>query len=153
MSVDRSIKRVFGLVLVAAAVVVVSAIGGLSAVAGASGRPARAIAVDQGNPSAVPPILRPARASELTAINGAEAQRQAARSYGAPAGARYSSADIDAYAAVARPVVASGPAVKAPGDGFDYGAAAVGAGFAMGIVVLIAAGGIAVRRRRQPQYS
>ena len=61
-------------------------------------------------------------------------------------------ADVDAYAGVARPVAAIGPVVKAPGDGFDYGAAAIGAGFAVGIIVLITAGGIAVRRRRQPQY-
>jgi hypothetical protein len=152
MSIDRLTKRVFVLVLLAAALVAVSAVGGYSVAAGASGQPPRSVAVDQGNPSAVPPILRPARASERAAINRAEAQREAARSYSAPAGARYSSAETDAYAAVARPVAASGPVVKAPGDGFDYGAAAVGAGFAVGVIALIAAGGIAVRRRRQPQY-
>jgi hypothetical protein len=152
MSIDRLTKRVFVLVLLAAGLVAVSAVGGYSVAAGASGQPPRSIAVEQGNPSAVPPILRPATASELAAIKRAEAQREAARSYSAPAGARYSSADTDAYAAVARPVAASGPVVKAPGAGFDYGAAALGAGFTVGIVVLIAAGGIAVRRRRQPQY-
>ena len=47
-----------------------------------------------------PPILRVARASELAAINRAEAQERAAGSYSAPAGARYSSADTAAYAAV-----------------------------------------------------
>ena len=120
MSVDRLTKRVFVLMLLAAGLVAVFAVGGQSVVAGASGQPPRSIAVDQGNPSAVPPILRPARASERAAISRGEAQREAARSYGAPAGARYSSAETDAYAAVARPVAASGPVVKAP-DGFDYG--------------------------------
>ena len=77
---------------------------------------------------------------------------RAARSYSPPAGARYSSADTDAYAAFAHPVAASAPTVKAPGAGFDYGAAAVGAGLAVAIIVLITAGGLAVRRRRQPQF-
>lgn len=96
-----------------------------------------------------PPILRVARGSEAAAINRAEAQERAAVSYSAPAGARYSSA---AYAGFAHPVAASGPTVKAPGAGFDYGAAAVGAGLAVAIIVLITAGGLAMRRRRQPQF-
>ncbi len=99
-----------------------------------------------------PPILRVARASELAAIHRAEAQSAAAGSYSPPAGARYSSADTDAYAASVHPVAASAPTVKAPGDGFDFGAAAVGAGLAVAIIVLITAGGLAVRRRRQPQF-
>jgi hypothetical protein len=105
----------------------------------------------QGGPVG-PPILRVARASELAAIDRVEAQRQAALSYSPPAGARYSSADTDAYAAVAHPVASRASTVKAPGEGFDYGAAAVGAGLAAAIIVLIAAGGLVVRRRRQPQY-
>jgi hypothetical protein len=152
MCIDHPIKRVFMLVLVSAALAAVSAVGGHSVAAAASGQQPHSIAVEQGNPSAVPPILRPERASELAAIKRAEAQREAASSYRPPAGARYSSADTDAYAAIARPVAASGPVVKAPRAGFDYGAAALGAGFTVGIVVLIGAGGIAVRRRRQPQY-
>ena len=56
-----------------------------------------------------PPILRVARASELAAIKRAEVQQEAARSYSPPAGARYSSADTDAYAAVAHPVAVSAP--------------------------------------------
>ena len=99
-----------------------------------------------------PPILRVARASELAAINHAEAQARAAVSYSPPAGARYSSADTNAYATFAHPVAASAPTVKAPGAGFDYGAAAVGAGLAVAIIALITAGGLAVRRRRQPQF-
>ena len=99
------------------------------------------------------PILRVARASELAAIRRAEAQREAASSYSPPAGARYSSAVLDAYATLAHPpVAASAPTVKAPGDGFDFGAAAVGAGFAVAIIVLITAGGLVMRRRRQAQY-
>jgi hypothetical protein len=99
-----------------------------------------------------PPILRVARGSEAAAINRAEAQRKAAHSYSPGAGARHSSADTAAYAAVSHPVAASSSPVKAPGAGFDYGAAAVGAGLAVAIIVLITAGGLAVRRRKQPQF-
>lgn len=99
-----------------------------------------------------PPILRVARASELAAIKHPEAQARATLSYSPPAAARYSSADTNAYATFAHPVAASAPTVKAPGGGFDYGAAAVGAGLAVAIIVLITAGGLAVRRRRQPQF-
>jgi hypothetical protein len=100
-----------------------------------------------------PPILRVARASELATIHRAEVQREAARSYGPAAAARrYSSAETGAYAAFAHPVAAGAPTVKAPGDGFDFGAAAVGGGLAVAIIVLVGAGGLALRRRRQPQY-
>jgi hypothetical protein len=124
----------------------------------AIGAPAASAGVGPGPPTAAqagpvaPPILRVARASELAAINRAETQERAAGSYSPPAGARYSSAETDAYAWFAHPVAASASTVKAPGEGFDYGAAAVGAGLAVAIIVLIAAGGLAVRRRRQPQF-
>ena len=100
-----------------------------------------------------PPILRVARASELAAINRAEARQEAARSHTPAEGARFSSAALDAYATLAHPpVAASAPTIKAPGAGFDFGAAAVGAGLAVAIIVLITAGGLAVRRHRRPQY-
>ena len=102
--------------------------------------------------SAGPPILPVARAAGLAAIHRAEAQREAARSYSLPERARYSSAAFNAYATLAHPVAASAPTVTAPGDGFDYGAAAVGAGLAVTIIAAITAGGLAVRRRRQPQH-
>ena len=102
--------------------------------------------------SAGPPILSVARAAELAAIKRAEAQREAARSYSLPEGARYSSAAFNAYGTLAHPVAVSAPTVTAPGDGFDYGAAAVGAGLAVTIIAALTAGGLAVRRRRQPQH-
>lgn len=103
--------------------------------------------------SAGPPTLPVARAAELAAIHRAEAQREAARSYRLPEGARYSSAVFNAYATLAHPVAATAPTLTAPGDGFDYGAAAVGAGIAVTLIAVITAGGLAVRRRRQPQHS
>jgi hypothetical protein len=99
-----------------------------------------------------PPILRVARASELAAINRVEAQEQAAGSYSPSSGARYSNAESTAYATLSHPVAASSPTVNAPGEGFDYGAAAVGAGVAAAIIVLITAGSLAVRRRGRPQH-
>ena len=52
----------------------------------------------QGNP----PMLRQATSSELAAIASDEAQKTAARSYRLPETARYSTAETDAYASVAR---------------------------------------------------
>lgn len=101
----------------------------------------------------MPPALRPAAGSEHAIISHAEAQRHAALSYSPTAGARYSSADVGAYAATVHPVAVTGPVVKAPGDGFDYGDAAIGAGITGAIVLLAGAGTVAVRRRSQPQHS
>jgi hypothetical protein len=99
-----------------------------------------------------PPILPVARAAEVAALSGAKQQREPARTYSLPKSARYNSAPFNAYAALAHATVASSPRVKAPEDGFDYGAAAVGAGLALAIIAAIAAGGLVVRRRRPPQY-
>ena len=99
-----------------------------------------------------PPILWPARDSEIAAINRAKAQQRAALSYSPPATARYSSAVMNAFTPTARPVAVSAPTVKAPSDGFDYGDAAIGAAIAAAIAAL-ASGTVAVRRRSQPQHS
>ncbi|HXO08203.1 MAG TPA: hypothetical protein VN880_09225 [Solirubrobacteraceae bacterium] len=133
---------------------------GVAVLAQQSGQSASSTRVVRPNPdqqgaqsgSVGPPILPVARAAELGAIHRAEAQREAARFYSLPQDARYSSAAFNAYATLARPVAASSPTVKASGDGFDYGAAAVGAGLALTIIVVVTAGGLAVRRRRRPQY-
>ena len=99
-----------------------------------------------------PPILPVARAAETAAIARAEAQRKAAHSYSLPDGARYSSAAFNAYAALTHPVAASTPTVKVTGDGFDYGAAGVGAGLTATILAVFTVGGLVVRRHRGPQY-
>ena len=56
----------------------------------------------QGNPNAVPPILRAATPSELAAIRRQEAREAQAFSYRLPLTARYSGAEMDAYAAVCK---------------------------------------------------
>jgi hypothetical protein len=48
----------------------------------------------------VPPILRPARPSELAAIRSAEEWEAQAVSYDPPVTARYSGAELNAYAGV-----------------------------------------------------
>ena len=58
-----------------------------------------AAADDRGNPNAVPPILAPLRPSELAEIRRAEAQQWQAFSYRLPAGARYSDAEMNVFAA------------------------------------------------------
>ena len=53
---------------------------------------------DQGS-RALPPILPPLRASELAELRQAEAQEWQALSYRLPAGARYSNAEMNVFAA------------------------------------------------------
>ena len=99
-----------------------------------------------------PPILRRARASELAAINRAQAQEEDRLAYNLPPIARYSNAEMNVYASVARPVAAPTPSGGAPSNGFDYGAAAVGAGITGAIVLLITASTLTIRRRSQLRH-
>jgi hypothetical protein len=99
------------------------------------------------------PILRPARASELPAINRAQAQEAQRLAYNLPHTARYSDTEMNAYASAAPHVAGSTPISNAPSNGFDYRAAAVGAGLAGAIVLLITAGTLTIRRRSQLRTS
>lgn len=99
------------------------------------------------------PPLRPARASELEAINRAKAQQERALSYSPPPSARHSSAATNTFTWTARPVALIAPSVKPASDGFDYGDAAIGAAIAAAIAALAGGGTVAVRRRSQPQHS
>jgi hypothetical protein len=94
MLVNRSIKTVVAVVLAGAAT------AGVAEVSGAAGG-ARAVAATtstQGNPRAVPPILRRASRSELREIRAAEAWEGRKFYYHLPAGARYSSAVYKVFA-------------------------------------------------------
>jgi hypothetical protein len=86
MPIDRPLKKSVALVLAGAAL-------GLTTPPGAA-----AAADNQANPNATPPILRPARPSELAAIRRAEAQRREAFYYRLPESARYSLAELNAFA-------------------------------------------------------
>jgi hypothetical protein len=104
------------------------------------------------NVQSAPPILRPARRSELLAINAAQAREAQRFSYNLPPTARYSKAEMNAYASAGNPVRVSGSTAGAPGDGFDYGDAAVGVGIAGGVALLLTAGTLGVRRRAHPRH-
>jgi hypothetical protein len=96
-----------------------------------------------------PPILHQARGSRLAAID--RAKEQALANHVPPTG-RYSSADLNGYAAAAHPSAAASPAPKSPNNGFDWGDAAIGAGITAAIALALTAGSLAVRQRRQPRY-
>jgi hypothetical protein len=94
MLVNRSVKKVVVLVLAGAAMAGVAEVG-----SGTVGAPsAAATTSNQGDPHAVPPILRPASPSELSELRSAEAWDGQAFYYDPPASARYSSAVFSVFA-------------------------------------------------------
>ena len=99
-----------------------------------------------------PPILRRARASELPAIERAQAQEAERLAHNLPRTAPYSNTEMNAYASAAHPVAAPTPISSAPSNGFDYGAAAAGAGITGAIVLLITASTLTIRRRSQLRH-
>ena len=94
MPIDRRVKKSIALALAVAAIAAATETG--TQALGA--RPVNAITDNRGNPNAVPPILRPARPSELAAIRRGEAQERRASRYRVPPSARYSNAEMDAFA-------------------------------------------------------
>jgi hypothetical protein len=94
MLVHRSVKKLAALVLASAAVAGVAEVA-----AGTVGTQAGAASTSsQGNPRAVPPILRSASPSELAELRSAEAWEGQAFYYDPPASARYSSAVFNVFA-------------------------------------------------------
>ncbi|MBV9798296.1 MAG: hypothetical protein JO039_09645 [Solirubrobacterales bacterium] len=85
----------------------------------------------------LPPVLRPARASEQQAITRAETQEVNALADTPPQGARYSNAEQNAYAPATAPVATTPPAAGGSSNAFDYGDAAIGAGITAAIALLI----------------
>jgi hypothetical protein len=98
MSINRRVKLMaLGL---AGAAVAVAAVAGAQAVGAQPAAGAVTVAAgSQGNSRAVPPILPSLRASELAGVRWAEAQQWQALSYRLPAGARYSNAEMNVFAA------------------------------------------------------
>jgi hypothetical protein len=92
----------------------------------------------------VPPGLSRSQASEIAALDRAKARSLA--NHPSPTGP-YSTA---ALTTAATPVAS--PTLTAPGSGFDWGDAAVGAGVAAAIGLLIAAASVAVRHRTEPRH-
>jgi hypothetical protein len=96
MSVNRQIKMLFALVLIAVSVVIATQIGGRSVAAEASDQPS-GLTSNRGYPNAVPPILAPAGTSTL-----AELEAGGAFSVNPPSTGHYSGAGINAYATEGR---------------------------------------------------
>jgi hypothetical protein len=93
MSVNHPMKKLFALVLVAAAGAVGAQLDRHADAAGADSQPAALT----GRQDAVSPTLRRATPSELAAIASAEAEKRAARSYVLPDTARFSDAELNAH--------------------------------------------------------
>jgi hypothetical protein len=103
MHVHRPAKQMIAVTLAVGAVATAVQIGAQPVGAQARARPACTTISAQGNPNAVPPILPPAPCSDLPAIRRAEAVEGREFFYHLPATARYSPAEMDAYAIECRP--------------------------------------------------
>jgi hypothetical protein len=101
---------------------------------------------------AAPPALPAARPPDQATLRRAENRQAAAGSYTAPAHGRYSTATTNGYLSATGAVTATAPTAT-PHDSFSYRDAAIGAGVAVAIGSLIAAGSLAVRRRGRLQHS
>ncbi len=109
-----------------------------------------ASAAQTGEPG-VPPTLGVLQGSKLAAVTRAEAQQAQARHLRPIA--PYSNAEINAYASTVHPTAAVTPANTTPSDGFDWTDAAIGAGVATTIALLLMVTGVAVRRRSQTRHA
>jgi hypothetical protein len=99
MPVNDRVKKMLVLVLGGAAVAAAAQTGTPALAARAGAGPVSAAAGNQGNPHAVPPILARLRPPELAVMRRAEARQWQALSYRLPAGARYSTVEMNVFAA------------------------------------------------------
>ena len=174
MSADRSIKRLTALVLAVGATVVVPGAGTQAA----SAQAVTATTHSQGNARAVTPILRPARPSELATIRSSEVRKAQAFAYHPAGSARYSNAELNASAADAATQVQPVPDLRSPdaqdaaegrgawtaprvmvvrisrpqvsnSGGFDWTDAGIGAGGALGLMLLAVGGTLVLAHGRR----
>jgi hypothetical protein len=90
---------------------------------------------DRGNPKAVPPILPPAPCSGAAATRRAEAQQRQEFSYRLPSSARYNNAELSVFGSTgASSVPATIVHVTAPGNGFQWDDAGIGAAAALALI-------------------
>lgn len=92
--------------------------------------------------SGIAPVLHRVHSSEFAAYNAA---RQQALANHVPPSGRYSTANLSTYATVTPPTAST------PGNGFDWGDAAIGAAAATVIALMVGAGTLAARQRSQPR--
>jgi hypothetical protein len=103
MHTHRPVTKMIAVALAATAVAATAQVGTQAVGAQARARPACTTTTEHGYPNAVPPILPPPPCSDLAAIRRAEALEGQAFFYHLPASARYSPAEMDAYASECRP--------------------------------------------------
>jgi hypothetical protein len=99
MRVNRPVKKMIALVLGCAAVVAAAQAGTPAFGAQPGARLVTVAADNGGNPPVGPPLLPPLSPSELAVMRRAEAQQWQALAYRLPAGARYSMAEMNVFAA------------------------------------------------------
>ena len=98
MSINRSGKKLIVVVLASAAVGAATQVGAQAGGAHPGPRTVSANAESRGYPNAVPPILRPARPSELVEIRRAQTRERKALFYRLAPSAGYSIAEMGAFA-------------------------------------------------------
>lgn len=103
MRAQGPVKKLIATTLAVSAVVTAAQIGARPVGAQARVRPPCTTTTEQGYPNAVPPILPPLPCSDLAAVSRTEALDGAEFFYHLPASARYSPAEMDAYASECRP--------------------------------------------------
>ncbi len=99
MPINRPVKKLIALMLGGAAIVAAAQTSAQALNAQPGARAVNAAVGSHGNPNAEPPLLPPVRPSERAAIRQGEAQKQQAFSYQLPASARYSTTEMDVFAA------------------------------------------------------
>lgn len=140
-------RRTAGIVLAALAVGIITTTAAARPIDPYSAVPAGAHQSTGSNPSTaqdsgIPPVLHRVRRSELAAYTAA---RQQALANHVPPSGRYSTADVSTFATVTPPTAST------PGNGFDWGDAAIGAAAATVIALMIGAATLAARQRSQPR--
>ena len=99
MPTNRPVKMLIALVLGGAAVTAAAQTSAQALAAQPGARAGNPVASSSGNPNTQPPILPTVPPSERAAIRRGEAQKQQAFTYHLPAGACYSTTEMDVFAA------------------------------------------------------
>jgi hypothetical protein len=99
MPTNRPLKKLIALMLGGAAVAAAAQTSAQALSAQPGARAVNTATSGHGNPNAQPPLLPPVRPSERAAIRRGEAQKQQAFSYQLPASARYSTTEMNVFAA------------------------------------------------------
>ena len=99
MPVNPPVKKLIALMLGGAAVAAAAQTSAQALSAQPEAPAVNAATDSHGNPNAQPPLLPPVRPSEQAAIRQGEAQKQQAFSYHLPASARYSTTEMNVFAA------------------------------------------------------